>query len=114
MSDPVTALPASIVLAKNGGDIRLVRTAEEALAMMTSFRARVVVTDLVLPQMSGLLLAQELKANPWTRHTHVVAISEIDAMDLANEAGCSAYFRKPIDQHAYAERVAELAETRDE
>ena len=108
MSDPVSALPASVTLAKHGSDVRLVRTAEEALALMPGFRACVVVTDLVLPYMSGLLLARQLKSDPLTRDTAVIAVSAIDAASLATEAGCAAYFRKPIDQQAYARTVAAL------
>ena len=105
---PASELAVASLLNENC-DVRIVRTAEEALALIRCFAARVVVTDLVLPRMSGLVLARRLKSDPTTRDIVVVAIGPFDAADaetMAKEAGCAAYIRTPFDEQRYVSTVA--------
>ena len=80
-------------------DVRLVRTAEEALAILAAFPAQVIVLNLLLPRMSGLLLVKRLKGNPETRDIVVVSTSRADwgdAESLSREAGCASHLSHPI------------------
>lgn len=95
-----------VVLEPAGFEVRVARTAEEALEVLHSFRPRAVVIDLILPLMSGLLLAQRLKADPATQHSVLVAVTAFngpEAERVARDAGCALYFRKPVDPVSFVE-----------
>lgn len=98
--DVASAKLMSIVLAAEGCELRVVTSAEEALEALRTFFPRVIVMDLILPRMSGLLLAQRLKADPFNRDTTIIAVSVLSATSteaIAREAGCAAYVTKPFD-----------------
>jgi two-component system cell cycle response regulator DivK len=97
------------LLANEGCEVKIARSAEEAFLVLGTFPAQLIVLDLVLPRMSGLLFVQQLKAAPSTRDIVVVALSTVNGSEverLAMEAGCVAYIRRPIDVHTFARTVA--------
>lgn len=97
------------VLSLEGCDARTVRSAEEALALLTAFPAQAVVLNLLLPRMSGLLLARRLKASPGTRDILLFSMSPAqwgDAEQIAREAGCLAHLSKPVDADSFVDRLA--------
>ena len=101
----------SVVLSKQGCHVRVVGSAEEALALVPTFPAQVVVLDLVLPRMSGLLLARQLKTAQSTRDILLVAVSfahQSRIQRVAREAGCAAYLPKPIDGEALVQTLTRL------
>ena len=91
-------------LETHGYDTRIAGNAEEAIALLAPFAPRAIVLDLVLPQMSGLVLAEQLKENPATRDIPIIATSEFSAQDaaqIAREAGCAYYVSKSIDPASF-------------
>lgn len=107
-NDPASARLLFVLLANEGSDVRIARNAEEALAILKVFAARILVVDLVLPRMSGLLLVRQVKADPSTRDIIAIAVSIVDGPEterLALESGCAAYVRKPIDVQTFAKTV---------
>jgi two-component system, cell cycle response regulator DivK len=106
--DAASAKLMSIVLSAEGCEVRVMTSAEEALQALKTFAARVLVLDLILPRMSGLLLAQRLKADPATRDLIIIAVSVLgstSAEELAREAGCAAYVNKPFDTLSFPSLV---------
>jgi len=98
-----------LLLHKQGCDVRLTRSADEALALLSAFRPRLMVVNLVLPAMSGLLLVQQLKIKPDLRHIPIVAATLFECSEIeriACEAGCVACIQKPIDPATFADTVA--------
>jgi len=98
--DPASARLMSVVLATEGCDVRVAASAEQGLDILHAFPVRVIVLDLVLPRMSGLLFARQLKEVPATRDIVIIAVtfmSGADAERVILEAGCDSYLRKPID-----------------
>jgi len=92
-------------LETHGYETRIAASAEEAMAAMTPSPPRAIVLDLVLPRLSGLVLAEQLKQDPATRDIPIIATSLFSAEDaahLAREAGCADYVRKPIDPESFA------------
>jgi len=76
-------------------------------------RPDVIVLDLILPLMSGLLLAQQLKENPATRDIVLIAITAFNGRKterIAFQAGFSAYLRKPIDPISFVGIVSSTLE----
>ena len=107
--DPPNARLLSVLLAVEGCDVRITRSAEEALEVLSTFPARLIVLDLILPRMGGLLFAECLKAAPSTRDIVLIAVSAVNGLQverLAKEAGCAACVRKPIDTYTFAQTVA--------
>ena len=100
VDEPAHGATIADLLAAEGCDVRIARTAPEALAILASFPARLIVLDLVLPGMSGLLFARTLKAAPASRDLVIVALSAVNGPAVervALEAGCAAWMKKPID-----------------
>ena len=113
--DPASARLLAVLLRILGCDVRLAPSAEEALAVLDEFPARVLVLDLVLPRMGGLLLAKQLKRSSATRDIVVIAVSVVDGPEterLALESGCAAYVRKPIDIEAFTRTLLALLKGR--
>jgi putative two-component system response regulator len=97
-------------LETHGCETRIARSAEEAVALLARFGPRAIVLDLVLPQLSGLVLAEQLTREPATRDIPIIATSQFreeDAAPLARDVGCADYVRKPIDPSSFARLLLE-------
>jgi CheY-like chemotaxis protein len=106
--DSSNAKLISIVLRAEGCDVHVARSAEDALAVIAMFRPRVIVMDLVLPLMSGVLLAQRLKDDTDTSDVAIVAVTAFSGGDverIALAVGCAAYVQKPIDAFAFPDVI---------
>ena len=97
-------------LETHGYETRIAANAEEAITLMGPFPPRAIVLELVLPELSGLVLAEQLKQDPATRNIPIIATSRLSAQDaahIARDAGCADYVRKPIDPDAFASILRE-------
>jgi CheY-like chemotaxis protein len=102
--DPSNAKVLTVVLNSEGCFARSAGSAEEALELLDSWSPRVVILDLVLPLMSGVLLAQRLKTDPRTRDMILIAVTAVSGdhvEQVARDAGCVEYLRKPIDVSSF-------------
>lgn len=107
--DGPSARLAAALLDEAGAEVGLAGSAEEALLTLETFRPRVVLIDLILPRMSGLMLAQRLANEGLARDAVILAVSALNGPEtkrLALEAGCAGYMRKPIDVETFAQVVA--------
>ena len=92
-------------LERHGCATKIAASAEEALTLLALFAPRAIVLDLVLPRLSGLVLAEHLKRDPATRDIPIIATSLFsvqDAARIARDAGCADYVRRPIDPASFA------------
>ena len=114
--DPVLIVddnPASlkllrVLLAAESYEVRTANTSEEALAVLESFRPRLILADIELPGIDGLDLTRRLKSNPATRDIIVVAITAYAMAgdeEKALHAGCSGYVTKPVDTRTLSATV---------
>jgi len=84
---------------------------EEALALVTSFRPAIVVSDVVMPKMNGLELLRALKDE---EHLRVILLTAQGTVETAVEAvkdGAEDYLTKPVDPaklRRLLERITEL------
>ncbi|ABB56886.1 response regulator transcription factor [Synechococcus elongatus] len=82
--------------------------AKEALNKVSQFKPDVVVTDVVMPGMSGFELCRSLKKNPETEKLPVIVCSsknqEIDRL-WAMKQGADAYVIKPFQQEDLVKAV---------
>jgi len=113
--DPTSARVLVAELDLRGCELRVAHSAEEALATLQLFPAQVLVVDLVLPGMSGLILARLVTTDPAHRDTVVVALSFLDGSGterLVTESGCVAFLHKPVDADNLARIIAHHLEAR--
>ena len=98
------------LLAGVGYEVRAALDAEEALAVLRTFRPRLILMDVQLPGMDGLELTRRLKADRATNGIIVIALTAY-AMhgdeEKALAAGCDGYVTKPIDTRTLPATVAE-------
>ena len=85
--------------------------AKEALNKVLKQKPDVVVTDVVMPGMSGFELCRTLKKNPVTEQLPIIICSsknqEIDRF-WGMKQGANAYLAKPIDQEEFVRTVKQL------
>ncbi len=89
------------------------RTGMEALQVLACTPIDVVVTDLILPQMDGYALLEEmlqLSLNPKPRVIALTALTRDDFVTRAIERGAAYYMVKPFDIKQLCARVLEAAQ----
>jgi class 3 adenylate cyclase len=96
-----------------------VDTAENGLQALDKLRAQpydVVLLDLLMPEIDGYQVLEQMKANPALRHLPVIVISALDEMDSilrCIEMGATDYLSKPFNPLLLQARVnASLASKR--
>lgn len=108
--NPINLKLARVILTVSGYEVHTATDANEAMEMVAKVHPRVILMDIQLPGMDGLELTRRLKADPATRHIHVLAITAYAMKkdeDRALAAGCDGYIPKPIDTRSLATTVAE-------
>lgn len=111
--NPANVKLVRVLLAREGYDLRTAANAAEALAVLETFRPRLILMDLQMPGMDGFELTRRLKSAPAYRDVVIVALTAYAMKEdekKAREAGCDAYVSKPIDTRSLAAQVARLLE----
>ena len=98
----------TFVLEADGLDVGTAANAAQALALIPTFRPALILMDIQMPGVDGVMLTQQLKADPATRDIFIVAFTAYamkgdDAKMRA--AGCDAYLSKPIEVSTFAATV---------
>jgi class 3 adenylate cyclase len=114
--DPVTRLMLSGSLERNGHQVRTAENGAQALDLARSEAFDVVLLDVLMPELDGYGVLEQLKADPALRHIPVVMVTSVDDVDSAVrciELGADDYLSKPIDPVLLTARVnAGLAKKR--
>lgn len=101
----------SSCLQKEGINVLIATSGEEALEKIKDTRPDVIVLDVVLPGRSGFEICRELKAETSTRSIPVIICStkgsEMDKF-WGMKQGADAYIAKPIDQEEFLRTVKQL------
>jgi DNA-binding response OmpR family regulator len=109
--DRDTLLTLGLLCREAGMYVHLLRAGGEVMAAVASFRPDVVVLDLVLPDRSGLEIAEEIVMRYGEERPVLVAItaysSESDRR-LAKTAGFQDFIAKPYDPQTLLRRLAAL------
>lgn len=99
----------SILLAEAGYDVLTAGTARGAIDTTRSARPGLVILDLGLPDRPGLDVVREIRSDPETAATPVIALTgRVGAgeEEACLEAGCNRFLAKPV---AAADLLEELA-----
>jgi len=95
-----------------GYEVLTATTGEKALALARRSRPRVIVLDVMLPDMDGWSIMEQLKAEPKTERIPVIITSVLGNPGLGIGLGASDYFTKPVPREQFLARIAKLGEWR--
>lgn len=99
------------VLELNGFGVESARSSEEVFERLSVRTPDLILMDIQLPGQDGLSLTRQLKSNPSTARTPIIALTA-NAMpgdrEQAFAAGCSGYISKPINTRKLADQIREF------
>jgi CheY-like chemotaxis protein len=97
-----------ILLECEGFEVRMAEDAAQALSILETFRPKLILMDVQLPEMDGLALTRRLRRDPLLQGVIIVALSayamEPDKQN-ARAAGCDGYITKPINTRSFVGTV---------
>ena len=112
--DKLGLLEAALRLA--GYNVRTAVDGEEALAAIDAYQPDLVITDVMMPNMSGYELAERIRANPQTRFIPVIlqtaAGYRVEDIRRASEAGALGFITDPTDLNLLLARARTLLDFR--
>ena len=86
-----------------GHDVTVVSATngEQALRLATELRPHLITLDVMMPDVDGWEILQQLKTNPAVQHIPVIVCSVLNEPQLAQAMGASDYVTKPISQDEF-------------
>ena len=95
--DPVVAKSFDRVLTRKGYSVITAESGEEALKKLATENYDVVYTDIKMPGMSGLEVAERVKAKrPWTPVVIITGYGTAEHQARAEKAGVTEFLHKPL------------------
>jgi len=91
-----------------GAQIKTAPNGKEALELLETFPANLILTDLSMPVMDGWVLRSHVKSNPKFTNIPILALSAhaiAGDQDRALEAGFDGYLTKPVNIHTLHEDI---------
>lgn len=98
----------------SGVEVRMLTTAEDALAAVAGMNVAALITDIQLPGMSGLELIAQIRSNKHHAALPVIVISGSTGHDVparALEAGATAFYGKPFSPGAVRNKLEALIDS---
>jgi CheY-like chemotaxis protein len=102
----------ALLVSSWGHEVRVVHSGKQAFEIAESFRPRVVLLDLGLPDMHGYDVAKRLREQSRNRVMHFIAItgwSQIADQIRSNAAGITHHLMKPANKDVLREILAAYA-----
>jgi CheY-like chemotaxis protein/predicted regulator of Ras-like GTPase activity (Roadblock/LC7/MglB family) len=96
---------------KNKYELLAVNSALEALKILEKLPVELVISDIRMPEMSGLDLLLEIRQNyPSTKVIIMTAYGSHDIQQQANERGCFKYIEKPFEIQELRQMILNIVE----
>ena len=95
--------------------VNLASNGKEALEILASKAIDMVVTDIMMPEMDGMELCRQIKANPDISHIPIVIITaknDLESKVKGLQLGAEAYIEKPFSIKYLREMIVSLLENR--
>jgi len=92
-----------MILQRLDYDVYITNTAEDALKVIDAALPALVITELSLPQMSGLEMLVRMRHDPRTKDIPILIHTSLDDPNrekLCRASGCAAFLKKPADPGA--------------
>jgi class 3 adenylate cyclase/CheY-like chemotaxis protein len=100
-------------LLRDGCEVMLAENGRQALRMARRYPFDLVLLDIMMPEMDGFAVLQELKNDPSLRHLPVImitAVDEIESVVRCVELGADDYLLKPFSPTLLRARINSLLE----
>lgn len=98
----------SFILRKAGFRLLVARDGKEALALAKEKQPQIIITDWMMPEMTGVELCTRIKQSEALRHSYVIMLTAeeaIDSIEAGFEAGADDYVCKPFNGPILVGRV---------
>jgi CheY-like chemotaxis protein len=102
-----------MILQRLGYEVYIANTGEDALKIMEAATPVLLLSELVLPQMSGLELLVRIKHDPGIKTIPVImhtTLNDPKKEDLCRASGCAAILKKPADPATLYAAIQEATE----
>jgi CheY-like chemotaxis protein len=106
--DPDISRIISSTLDRAGFDVVIAFGGADAIRKLTRHRFALVLTDLAMPEVTGVEVIQQLRAATATRNIPVIAVTAHTwdrIAQAANEVGCDGYVSKPFTPKQLLEAI---------
>ena len=98
-------------LVKEGYEVACAANGKEAVALAVTFQPRLILMDMMMPEMDGREACRQLRAMPETAKSMIVflsAVCEEESLVECYEAGADDYITKPVSMKVLCSRVAAI------
>ena len=108
--DPQVLEVATELLSSSGYRVLVASTGQDALAMMQAIRPDLILLDYHMPDMNGLAVIEQLRADEATRRIPVIALTAGTAADAnrMSRAGTVGVILKPFEPREFLRFIAEV------
>jgi adenylate cyclase len=106
--DPVSRLMLTGSLERNGHHVTTAEDGPQGLDLVRSGSIDIILLDVLMPQMDGYGVLEQLKGDSELRHIPVIMVTSVDDIDSAVrciEMGADDYLSKPIDPVLLTARI---------
>ena len=107
--DEITSrLKADKLISSLGHETLVAENGKEALAIWQQIRPRVLITDWVMPELTGLELCSQIRSAEGDRYTYIIMITSKDSpgdLETAMKQGVDDFIRKPFRKEELAARL---------
>ena len=101
-----------VVLCRAGYEVETAADGLEAMKALLSIPVDALVTDALMPHLSGYELCRFLREHPKLKGLPVVLLSGVDASERPPYVGADVYLSKPVPAEVLAASLARLVETK--
>jgi len=108
--DPVVRILISEYLGEHGYEVFVAKGGQECLENLEKNMPDVLVLDLLMPDMNGMQVLQNIRKNPQTAGLHVVMLSaNNEILSIAANQTCKAdsYIQKPFELQKVVQTIEE-------
>jgi len=109
--DDVRLLQVAFLAASDKYEIHSASGGFQAIYKIGELKPDLVILDLVMPDMDGFAVCNNIKGNPETRHIKVIAVTAYPSEEKKKkvlECGAEAFFTKPLDLEALIKEALRL------